>query len=224
MSKKLFALWIIGLFSGLAPTQQAWSTSINFDDAGLTHLSDITNFYAGVQFNAIDNMIPIGAGPYPAPATVPTIIGGAGIWDPLGSTAPGESPPNFAVGTCDSCDPGDPGILMTFDTPISGLSLVGLDFGNTATDTEGMTLTAYDSAGNLIGQSHFTAQFTEGAIMGSLGFGNMKYVAFNYTDTAFGFYGIDDLEFTTVIPVPAAVWLFGSGLIGLISIARRKKE
>jgi len=27
---------------------------------------------------------------------------------------------------------------------------------------------------------------------------------------------------TTVIPVPAAVWLFGSGLLGLIGIARRK--
>jgi hypothetical protein len=28
---------------------------------------------------------------------------------------------------------------------------------------------------------------------------------------------------TSVVPVPAAVWLFGSGLIGLIGIARRKK-
>jgi len=28
---------------------------------------------------------------------------------------------------------------------------------------------------------------------------------------------------TTVVPVPAAVWLFGSGLIGLVGIARRKK-
>ncbi|NOQ89498.1 MAG: VPLPA-CTERM sorting domain-containing protein, partial [Gammaproteobacteria bacterium] len=26
-----------------------------------------------------------------------------------------------------------------------------------------------------------------------------------------------------VVPVPAAVWLFGSGLIGLIGFARRKK-
>ena len=25
------------------------------------------------------------------------------------------------------------------------------------------------------------------------------------------------------VPIPAAVWLFGSGLIGLIGIARRKK-
>ena len=29
---------------------------------------------------------------------------------------------------------------------------------------------------------------------------------------------------TTVIPVPAAVWLFGSGLIGLAGIARRNKS
>jgi len=29
---------------------------------------------------------------------------------------------------------------------------------------------------------------------------------------------------TTVVPVPAAAWLFGSGLVGLISFARRKKE
>ena len=28
---------------------------------------------------------------------------------------------------------------------------------------------------------------------------------------------------TSVVPVPAAVWLFGSGLIGIIGIARRKK-
>ncbi len=27
----------------------------------------------------------------------------------------------------------------------------------------------------------------------------------------------------TPVPVPAAVWLFGSGLIGLIGVARRKK-
>ncbi|MBE9560823.1 MAG: VPLPA-CTERM sorting domain-containing protein [Proteobacteria bacterium] len=28
----------------------------------------------------------------------------------------------------------------------------------------------------------------------------------------------------TVVPIPAAIWLFGSGLIGLIGIARRKKS
>jgi|ETNmetMinimDraft_35_1059890.scaffolds.fasta_scaffold732257_1 hypothetical protein len=37
--------------------------------------------------------------------------------------------------------------------------------------------------------------------------------------------GIDNVNFfigTTPIPVPAAVWLFGSGLVGLIGLARRK--
>ena len=28
---------------------------------------------------------------------------------------------------------------------------------------------------------------------------------------------------TGVVPVPAAVWLFGSGLLGLVGMARRKK-
>lgn len=29
---------------------------------------------------------------------------------------------------------------------------------------------------------------------------------------------------TSVVPIPAAAWLFGSGLIGLIGVARRKKQ
>ena len=33
--------------------------------------------------------------------------------------------------------------------------------------------------------------------------------------------GIDNCR-ASVVPVPAAVWLFGSGLLGLIGVARRK--
>ena len=36
-------------------------------------------------------------------------------------------------------------------------------------------------------------------------------------------YNYDLLLTPTAVPVPAAVWLFGSGLLGLIGIARRKK-
>ena len=35
--------------------------------------------------------------------------------------------------------------------------------------------------------------------------------------------GLIYVEYASAVPVPAAVWLFGSGLIGLIGIARRKK-
>ena len=35
--------------------------------------------------------------------------------------------------------------------------------------------------------------------------------------------GIDNYKATApVIPIPPAVWLFGSGLVGLIAVARRK--
>ena len=36
-------------------------------------------------------------------------------------------------------------------------------------------------------------------------------------------YNVSPYASFTVVPVPAAAWLFGSGLIGLIGIARRKK-
>ena len=35
--------------------------------------------------------------------------------------------------------------------------------------------------------------------------------------------GSEDSAFGAVVPVPAAVWLFGSGLLGLVGVARRKK-
>ena len=37
-----------------------------------------------------------------------------------------------------------------------------------------------------------------------------------------GYVVLDDLTFGTVVPVPAAMWLFGSGLLGLVAVARRK--
>ena len=44
------------------------------------------------------------------------------------------------------------------------------------------------------------------------------------TENAFGGNNISHMTaYTTIVPVPAAVWLFGSGLIGLVGVARRKK-
>jgi len=38
------------------------------------------------------------------------------------------------------------------------------------------------------------------------------------------FLGFGRLDAVSAVPIPAAVWLFGSGLLGLIGIARRKKS
>ena len=58
--------------------------------------------------------------------------------------------------------------------------------------------------------------------------GNMSELVLAYNDNALGTgdADFDDMlvraEFSAV-PVPAAVWLFGSGLLGLMGIARRRK-
>lgn len=36
-------------------------------------------------------------------------------------------------------------------------------------------------------------------------------------------FGMDNIAFVSAVPTPAAAWLFGSGLLGLVGMARRKK-
>ena len=51
----------------------------------------------------------------------------------------------------------------------------------------------------------------------TLGDGNSQI----FTSVAGGF--VDSIGTADAVPVPAAVWLFGSGLLGLVGVARRKK-
>ena len=79
---------------------------------------------------------------------------------------------------------------------------------------------------------HYTASDIAGnGLIGGIGLGTSAAMI----GTRAGFFGsgIDTfldwnlaadgtLSYGTVIPVPAAVWLFGSGLLGLVGVARRK--
>jgi len=47
-------------------------------------------------------------------------------------------------------------------------------------------------------------------------------LAFDVTGTGVATAVSTDIVNTTVVPVPAAAWLFGSGLIGLVGVARRQ--
>ena len=87
----------------------------------------------------------------------------------------------------------------TFD--VSGGLLAG-----TFTDLKIIDLSGtWDFSANLI--------YTSGSLMGGLTGGRLEGIG---DTTNLG------AKLGAVVPVPAAVWLFGSGLIGLIGVARRK--
>ena len=55
--------------------------------------------------------------------------------------------------------------------------------------------------------------------------GSASYFFWSGPENSWDYDGFSDARFVvtgTVVPIPAAVWLFGSGLIGLIGLARRK--
>lgn len=80
----------------------------------------------------------------------------------------------------------------------------------------GMSVTtATDLLGSLLAPGSFQFNATTP--------GNYFVSFFGFADVSapgLGQYGIEISQ----VPVPAAVWLFGSGLIGLIGISRRKKS
>jgi len=55
------------------------------------------------------------------------------------------------------------------------------------------------------------------------GFENILFdeIRFTINDNNNRGFTLDNLKYVSAIPVPAAVWLFGSGLLGLIGVARR---
>jgi len=83
----------------------------------------------------------------------------------------------------------------------------GVDIGaGLSTSTMGTVVTSENAAGSISSGGPFDLMSV--------------VVAFGLTDnTGVGFSGYVE---QTVVPVPAAIWLFGSGLLGLIGIARRK--
>ena len=108
----------------------------------------------------------------------------------------------------------------TFFTDMFEISEAG-NYRATLTDFEfpmpmvatGMSVTtATDLLGNLLAPGSFNFDATPGKYFVSF---------FGFADTSapqLGQYGIEISQ----VSVPAAVWLFGSGLLGMIGIARRK--
>ncbi len=86
-------------------------------------------------------------------------------------------------------------------------------------------LQAFNASGTFLGEADYTASVygeTWETLIFNRPTADIKFVAFSsFSSSGHPVYGMfDNLNY--VVPVPAAVWLFGSGLLGLIGIARRK--
>ena len=135
-----------------------------------------------------------------------------------------------------AADEMSPGILtcVALGTPPPCIeSLFSFFFTGTDIDSVSPNGVASDSPG-LFGP--FTPNFkatynndplTSLDILGALGtydFTGLTIFNFTVDDGPFNAMGVVYEQMTiSAVPLPAAVWLFGSGLVGLVGIARRKK-
>jgi hypothetical protein len=74
----------------------------------------------------------------------------------------------------------------------------------------------------LLGTNDFTLMLLGGPSIDSFIFEQMRYTSTNFPNTDF-FETTSGVAQVTTIPIAPAIWLFGSGLLGLIGIARGKK-
>jgi hypothetical protein len=123
----------------------------------------------------------------------------------------------------------DPVVLGSAPTHVGIVWTDGLNFGDVRGPFE-TTFEWFDTLGNSLGEliatnpgdDFFTGETEEDFFVGMInasGISELRILstgAVNYTE-------VDHLQYG-VVPVPAAVWLFGSGLLGLVGIARRKQS
>lgn len=128
---------------------------------------------------------------------------------------------NFSVGSCSA--PGLP-LSTAFISGVQSSTFVNLDqeiiINNVATPTGRMGgLETFDPLATVLELQPFSGSPSAGISLRSV-----AQVIFNSESEGGGVMELTIIDLTPVpVPVPAAFWLFGSGLVGLIGIARRKK-
>jgi hypothetical protein len=105
---------------------------------------------------------------------------------------------------------------ISFNSLVSNLSFVTSGWD----DGDSVSASIYDASNSLLATIIITSNTL-------VDFSTYTGISRLFLDDNSSGYGIayDQFNFnTTTVPVPAAVWLFGSGLLGMIGFSRRKRE
>ena len=206
-TKVIFSILSMVVLSGVL---QAAPVFIDFDDAARNEVINTRYAAMGATFGG---------------------IGGGNVIAYSHSQVPASpvSDPRMAVNLTG-------GIRMLFTDSINSISVIGCDYGGSlSSDLEIATLTAYNSAGTILGtytdQAVRDSRTVNGVtfpvdtvLLELAGIGPISRVDFRFTNTA-GFFGIDNLTFDSapVVPVPGSLLLGGLGTF-LVSAYRRKRS
>jgi hypothetical protein len=179
-----------------------------FSAADSSGILTVTGTTMSIDDNGDATFLPVSGGSYSLTANYT----GAGLFDATGSTvlATGTTgDASFNSGTIVDADLFNNGFGGTDDAGI-----IEFEFNNVLGD-----FAAFGTDGGIIISFNSGANWT-GSWDGLDGSGmNFWQHSFNTGNVA----RVDTFMNTTVIPVPGAVWLFASGLAGLVGAARKKK-
>jgi len=126
-------------------------------------------------------------------------------------------------------------IITDFGPPTTFIDITDVDFVLTADRGSNNGVDYLFTNGTITAGSYINTTFDTLTLSEMMGFASFSAVLANGGSIEGGFmltgdiasdFGGDTLAAKAgpVVPVPAAVWLFGSGLIGLVGVARRKKS
>lgn len=105
-----------------------------------------------------------------------------------------------------------------------GTNFVSIDLGDFGSDADNIFLSVFDAADNLLGSTSQLCCSVSEMVTLSLAFEGISYALFGSSGTFDNSVYADNFIYNasvSEVPLPAAVWLFASGLMGFAAIRRR---